>query len=149
MEVALDTSVLIGLLVPNDLWHSQAVALWEAVQAGGPTAVYFDCVASEAISAAARRLHEKNLSSELEALLDRLNAQVPVETITWILPDAPRLYSPILDLIRSSSGALNFNDALIALACREREIRTIASFDSDFDQVAWQHRVAQPQDVPV
>jgi predicted nucleic acid-binding protein len=38
-------------------------------------------------------------------------------------------------------------DALIALACREREIPAIASFDADFDQVAWLKRVAAPEDV--
>jgi hypothetical protein len=26
MEVIIDSSVLVGLLVPNDLWHTQAVA---------------------------------------------------------------------------------------------------------------------------
>jgi predicted nucleic acid-binding protein len=80
-------------------------------------------------------------------LLDRLNAQVPSDAITWILPDVPHLYPEVLDLIRSSSGALNFNDALIALACRERGVPAIASFDADFDQVAWLQRLAHPEDV--
>lgn len=97
MEIVIDSSVLVGLLVPNDLWHPQAVALWEAIK--------------------------------------------------WILPDVPHLYLEGLDLIRSSSGALNFNDALIALACRERGIPAIASFDADFDQVAWLRRLARPKDV--
>ncbi|MBI3913904.1 MAG: PIN domain-containing protein [Chloroflexi bacterium] len=72
---------------------------------------------------------------------------MPIATLTWILPDAPRLYSATLDLIRSTSGALNFNDALIALACREREIPAIASFDTDFDQIAWLRRVARAEDL--
>ena len=80
-------------------------------------------------------------------MLDRLNAQVPRETITWILPDVPHLYSKVLDLIRSSSGELNFNDALIALACRERGVPAIASFDADFDHVAWLRRLAWSEDV--
>ncbi len=46
-----------------------------------------------------------------------------------------------------SIGALNFNDALIALACRERGIPSIASFDADFDQVPWLRRLARPEDV--
>jgi predicted nucleic acid-binding protein len=65
----------------------------------------------------------------------------------WILPDVPRLYPAALDLIRSSAGALNFNDALIALACQERGIPAIASFDEDFDQVAWLRRLAGPVDI--
>ena len=147
MEVVIDSSVLVGLLVPNDLWHAQAVALWEEIKTDGHVGLFFDCVAAEAISAAARRLHEKGRTADVKALLERLNVQVPVKTLTWILPDVPRLYLAVLDLIRSSSGELNFNDALIALACRERDIHTIASFDADFDQVPWLHRLARPEDV--
>ena len=50
-------------------------------------------------------------------------------------------------MMRGSSGELNFNDALIALACREREIPAIASFDADFDRVDWLRRIAGPEDV--
>jgi predicted nucleic acid-binding protein len=42
---------------------------------------------------------------------------------------------------------LNFNDALLALACRERNIPAIASFDADFDQVSWLRRLATPVDL--
>jgi predicted nucleic acid-binding protein len=79
MQVVIDSSVLVGLLVPNDLWHQQSVALWKEIK-------------------------------------------------------------------RATNGALNFNDALIALACREREIPTIASFDADFDQITWL-RLAHPEDL--
>jgi predicted nucleic acid-binding protein len=147
MEIAIDSSVLVALLVPNDAWHSQAVSLWEAVKAAGGIGVFFDCVAAEAVSAAVRRLHEKGLIAKVQALLDHLNAQLPLDSITWILPDVPRLYPQVLDLIRTSSGELNFNDALIALACRERGIPTIASFDADFDQVTWLKRLSIPSDV--
>jgi predicted nucleic acid-binding protein len=108
---------------------------------------YLDCVVAEAISTAIRRLYEKGRLAEIEALFDRLNVQVPVDTITWVLPDVPRLYPEILDLMRSSSGALNFHDALIALACRERGVPAIASFDPDFDQVTWLRRLTVPEDV--
>jgi predicted nucleic acid-binding protein len=67
--------------------------------------------------------------------------------VTWILPDAPRLFRDVLGIIRSSSGALNFNDTLIALACRERGIEAIASFDGDFDQVDWLRRLSRPEDL--
>lgn len=147
MQVVIDSSVLVGLLVPNDVWHSQAETLWQAIESAGHTGIYLDCVATEAISVAARRLHEKSLFKEVSALLGQLNERVPRETITWILPDTPRLYSEALELISSSAGALNFNDALIALACRERSIPAIASFDSDFDQVTWLHRIGRPEDL--
>ncbi len=147
MDIVIDSSVLVGLLVPNDLWHTQAVALWDAIKTAGHIGLFLDCVAAEAISVAVRRLHEKKRSSEVQSLLDQLDAQAPNDTITWILPDVPHLYPEVLNLIRSSSGALNFNDALIALACRERGIPAIASFDADFDQIAWLRRLARPEDL--
>jgi predicted nucleic acid-binding protein len=147
MKVAIDSSVLVGLINPRDLWREQALALDRALRISGAELLYFDCVAAEAISASVRRLHEKGRFAEVAALIERLNAQVSVSSISWILPEVPRLYAEALDLIRSSSGALNFNDALIALACRERGIPAIASFDADFDQVTWLHRLGVPQDV--
>jgi hypothetical protein len=42
---------------------------------------------------------------------------------------------------------LNFHDALIALYCEEAQIRFIASFDQDFDQVAGLKRIANVEDL--
>ena len=147
MQTLVDTSVLVGLINPRDTWHGAAVLLHDALQRAGVELLYADCVVAEAISAAARRLHEKGHTTEVAALLDRAVRQAPLETITWILPDVPRLYPDILNLIRSTAGELNFNDALIALACRERSIPAIASFDPDFDQITWLRRLARPEDV--
>jgi predicted nucleic acid-binding protein len=147
MEIAVDSSVLVGLLVPNDLWHERAIALWKTIKAVGHTGLFFDCVVAETVSVAVRRMHEKGRAVEVASLLDRLDAQILLDTITWILPDVPRLYSQVLDLIRASSGELNFNDALIALACQERDIPAIASFDADFDRVNWLKRIAEPTDL--
>ncbi len=147
MRVAIDSSVLVGLINPRDLWRDQAVALRQALLDIEAEIFYFDCVATEAISAAVRRLYEKNRQPEIDALFKRLNIHVPPETITWILPDVSRLYPEAIELMLSSSGSLNFNDALIALACRERNIPAIASFDADFDQVAWLRRLVRPEDV--
>lgn len=142
MNAALDSSVLVALLNPNDVWHDRAVALQEAVVRAETTVVYFDCVVAESISAVARRLHEKGRGAEIDGLLDRLETHVPTDLITWILPDVPRLHTETIGLVRASRGELNFNDALISLACRERQIEAIVSFDPDFDQVAWLKRIA-------
>ncbi len=149
MRITIDTSVLIALLDVRDLWREKAVGLYHALLSADAIPVYFDCVAAEAVSAVTRRLYEKRRIGEVPVLLDRLSAQVPYETLTWILPSVPDLYPRVLDLIRSSSGELNFNDALIALACRERGIPAIASFDADFDQIAWLKRVSVPADVGI
>jgi len=147
VRIAVDSSVLVALIDLRDIWRDQALALQDALLDAHATPVYFDCVAAEAVSAAARRLREKGRDTEVHALLDRLNTQVSMELLTWILPDVPDLYPQALELIRASSGELNFNDALIALACRERDIPAIASFDADFDQITWLRRVAEPADV--
>lgn len=148
MSVVIDSSVLVGLINPYDLWRSQAVALHQALLVTGTEVVYFDCVVTEVISATVRRLHEKNRLTDIDGLFNQLDIYVPPTTITWILPQVPRLYSEAFDLIRFSKGELNFNDALIALACRERGIPAIASFDADFDQIAWLERLARPEDIP-
>lgn len=147
MRVAIDTSFLVGLLNPGDLWHPRAIALYTALLETETELLFFDCIVAEAISTATRRLQEKKDSAQLDTLYDALTTRVLVEDITWISLDLPRLYSSVIELMRSLQGILNFNDALIALACREREIPLIASFDADFDQIAWLRRVAQPKDL--
>jgi len=147
MDIALDTSLLVGLLDPQDLWHDQAIALEAALQSSGFQAVYFDCVIAETVSISTRRLREKKRLAEIDTLLDQIVDSFPPETITWIGADVPALQPDILSLVRASRGELNFNDALIALACHEREIGFIASFDRDFDQVSWLRRLAKPDDI--
>lgn len=147
MDVAIDTSVLVGLLDPHDVWHSQAVALHAALQAAGFTGIYFDCVVAETVSTATRRLREKKRTAEIDPLLDQIITHFPPDSLTWISFDIPALYPDILSMIRASKGELNFNDALIALACREREIPLLASFDRDFDQVPGLRRLADADDV--
>jgi predicted nucleic acid-binding protein len=147
MQVAIDTSVLVGILVPNDLWHERAVTLWQEIETHGHTAVYFDCVAAEMISVATRRYHEKKRHKELVPLFSRLKNHLPAHSITWILPNIQQHYDEVLNLMEDSGGGLNFNDALIAIACRERSIPAIASFDSDFDQINWLKRLSQVEDL--
>ncbi len=146
-QIGIDTSVLIGLLDPKDVWHEPATALKQALVAHGADVAVFDCVLAEAISTMARRIHEQRRTADLDRLVARILADYPTDDILWVLPDVPVLYGGIIELVRSSGGELNFNDALIALSCRYREIPFIASFDRDFDQLAWLQRVAQPDDL--
>jgi predicted nucleic acid-binding protein len=146
-RIGIDTSVLIGLLDPKDVWHKPAIALKQALKAHGADVAVFDCVLAEAISTMARRIHEQRRTADLDRLVARLLTDYPTEDILWILPDVPVLYAEIVELVRSSCGELNFNDALIALSCRHRGIPLIASFDRDFDQLSWLQRVAQPDDL--
>lgn len=148
MRVAIDASMLVALLNPTDTWHSQARVLRTEFAKINVEAIYFDCVVMEAVSAAARRLHEKGRFEDVEGMLGKLRKIAPRAQITWILPDAPRLFEEALMIIQVSRGELNFNDALIALACREHQIDWIASFDSDFDRIDWLKRIDSAQSLP-
>jgi predicted nucleic acid-binding protein len=147
--VAIDTSVLIGLIDARDVWHRAALQLEAALRAARLAPVHFECTVTEALSTLARRLREQRRVQELPALFDRIEATLPREQLTWLFPDVPRLYQQILALMHTSEGELNFNDGLIALACRERQIRLLASFDRDFDRLSWLTRVATPAEVVV
>ena len=149
MLVAVDTSLLVGLFVPDDTWRAQAGELVHSVRQRNASLVYFDCVIAEASSAAVRRLSERRAPQRIAAVLARFRNELPASALTWILPDAKRHYDGILNLMEQTGGTLNFHDALIALACRNRGIQYIASFDQDFDQVTWLTRLASPQDITV
>ncbi len=73
-------------------------------------------------------------------------SQFPVGSITWISTETERFYTEIIKLVQSSMGALNFNDILIALGCREVGIEWIVTFDTDFDSIAWIKRLSSPND---
>lgn len=132
-QVVLDTSVLVGLIDSRDIWHNAAVALRDALKVVQVKTVYFDCVINEAISVLARRAKERKHSFEFTDLLAQLVSQVPEDSIIWISAETRRFYPEIIALVRDTSGALNFHDALIALGCRELGIQLIATFDKDFD----------------
>ena len=128
--------------------HVQAKRLVDDLQLASANLIYFDCVVAESVSTILRRLHEKQQFTAIQQLLDAVADTFPPERLTWIMPDTPRLYTQILALIESSSGELNFNDALIALACRERNISVLASFDADFDSIEWLQRIERIIDEP-
>ena len=146
--VAIDSSVMVGVLNTLDHRHVQAKRLVDDLQLAEANLIYFDCVIAESVSTILRRLHEKQQLTAIQQLLDAVADLFPPEQLTWIMPDTPRLYAQILALIESSSGELNFNDALIALACRERNISVLASFDADFDSTEWLQRIERINDEP-
>lgn len=75
-RIGIDTSVLIGLLDPKDIWHGPATALQRAFKAHDVSVAVFDCVLAEAISAMARRIHEQRRSADLDQLLAQIVNQV-------------------------------------------------------------------------
>ncbi len=114
--VVIDTSVLVGVLYPRDHRHAQAQALVNDITDAGYGLVYLDCVVAETISVIVRRAEEQHYQGNIAMLFHPLKTKIPSENITWIFDEVPRLYDAILNLMQTSNGNLNFNDALIALA---------------------------------
>ncbi len=142
--VIIDTNLLVALIDERDKWHTVAIALRDALLATGAQVIYLDCVIQETVSVVARRTEEQGRSEQFAHLLDTLVLLIPQSLITWSAVVGIHLFPRVLALCREHQGRLNYNDALIALICRENDIRTIASFDADFDQVPWLVRVADP-----
>ncbi|MCP4358956.1 MAG: type II toxin-antitoxin system VapC family toxin [Chloroflexi bacterium] len=146
-RIVIDTSFLMGLLDLQDIWHKPATELHKSLKKQNFELVFFDCVLAETISILSRRIHEKRRTADLDDLIDIILTEYPIQDATWILPEAPHLYEQVVDLVRKSDGELNFNDALIALVCRDNNIPLLASFDRDFDNVSWLQRIANPSDL--
>ncbi len=147
-RIGLDTTFIVGLVDEQDLWRARALDLQIALEAHDFKPVVFDCAITEVISIIARRTYEKRRAAELTVLLQRIRARFPTHSLVWLYQDLPSLYDEVVALVEQTGGELNFNDALIALACRERGIDYLASFDADFDRVAWLKRIARPDQVP-
>jgi predicted nucleic acid-binding protein len=146
-KIGLDTNLVIGMLDEQDAWHTPTRELLAALEAHDLQPVVFDCVLAEAISTLARRIHEKRRTTQLPTLLAQLKAEFPTKSILWLYPDLPNLYDDVVALVEQTDGEMNFNDALIALSCRDRNIPFLASFDADFDRLDWLKRIARPADL--
>ena len=147
IQIGIDTSVLIGLFDPKDKWHEAAVRIKQSLKQRQSTVAVFDCVLAETLSTIARRMQEQRRPHEFNQAVTQISSEHPKEGIVWMLPDVPTLYTEILSLVQSSRGELNFNDALIALSCRNRAIPYLASFDQDFDQFPWLKRIGSAEDL--
>lgn len=139
--IAIDANVLVAWIDDRDKWHAAASALRDGLEKRKTRLIYLDCVINETISVLARRTEEQKRTDQLDSLLNQLATLVPVADITWISREGQRLYNQITDMVRHSGGALNFNDALIALICRERGVTVLTSFDKDFDKISWLTRI--------
>lgn len=115
--ISIATSVVVGLLDSHDHWHSTAINLQTALIASGFSPADFDCVVTEAVSTLARRLREKRREAELPALWNSLSTALPENFLTWVLPDVPRLYGQIMDLIRASEGEVNWAGINASATC--------------------------------
>jgi len=117
IQITVDTSVVVGLLDHQDIWHTKSLALKNVLIEEDAQIIIFDCVLAEAVSVLTRRFHEKRRQKEFSALAPSILNSYPPESIFGVLTTLPQKYLAVLDLVQNSEGELNFNDALIALTC--------------------------------
>ena len=146
-ETVIDANVLVALVDRRDKWHPQAVVLRDALIEQHARLLYFDCVVNETVGVIGRRAEEQKRSDQFGELLDDLIRQIPTSSITWISREGERLHEQVMALCRAHGGRLNYNDAFMAVFCRERGIRWIVSFDRDFDELSWLLRISLPDHV--
>jgi len=150
-EVVLDANVLVGLLDRGDSLHQRALALVDRLERDGHDFVLLDVCVEEAISVLCRRTEERakrkaagrptNEPPDLHTIIDAVEAWARDGEIRWVAAAAERLHADVFDLIRSSEGVLNFNDAFLVALARETGMTDLASFDTDFDQVEGVRRI--------
>ena len=143
VRVMVDTSVLVALASSRDTQHLKAINLLQMIEAVNKyDLIYSDCVLIETLTVIARRAEEQKRTGDFEMLANQVLVQASTpDSLVWLLPNVREKFNECVHLMRQTSGRLNFNDALIAIACKAYEIEHILSFDSDFDQITWLTRI--------
>jgi predicted nucleic acid-binding protein len=130
-DVVLDANVLVGLLDRNDTLHDAATGLVKRIAASGDIVVLIDFCVAEALSVLCRRGRErKSNPPDLTAIFEQARALYDAGKIARI-EDQP--FNDVLDVMQATSGALNYNDALLVLLQRRGTIGDVASFDVRLD----------------
>jgi predicted nucleic acid-binding protein len=133
-EVVLDANVLVALLYQADVHHDRARELVDRLEREGSTVVMLDFLVQEAVSVLCRRARERKTSPpDLPAVLTAVRGWFRDGQVRAAAQEATRLVDDVLDVIDRTAGALNFNDALVAVLQREGSIEELASFDPGFD----------------
>ncbi|MBU6360664.1 MAG: type II toxin-antitoxin system VapC family toxin [Chloroflexi bacterium] len=143
VRVMVDTSVLVALASSRDTQHLKAINLLQMIEAVNKyDLIYSDCVLIETLTVIARRAEEQKRTGDFEMLANQVLVQASTpDSLVWLLPNVREKFNECVHLMLQTSGRLNFNDALIAIACKAYEIEHILSFDSDFDQITWLTRI--------
>ena len=142
-----DSSFLVGLIDEEDKWHKTSLEIHSTVSSSEFKIVYFDCVANEVISVLGKRCEDKKESEYFPDKLEKFRAIISKKDITLIYPDVEDHYDEIMEIMKSSSGKLNFHDCLICIAARERYLRYIVSFDRDFDEAEGLIRIKEKDEL--
>jgi len=134
-ECVLDANVLVAWIDSADSQHARARELMARLEASGVEPVLLDVLVAETVSVLCRRFRERRQGANVAVVLAELRQRIDPAAITWVGAEVERAYQDILDLVSSTEGRLNFNDAFVAILQRQGHIGQVASFDTGFDLV--------------
>ena len=134
-DVVLDANVIVGLLDEGDSQSARAHELVARLQAEGHQPVFVGFLLAEALSALCRRSFErKKQPPQLDPIIEWVHEQ-RARGLVYFPALTDEDFAGALDVMKSSQGELNFNDARLVVMQRRGEIGDVASFDADFDRV--------------
>jgi predicted nucleic acid-binding protein len=131
-DCVLDANVLVAWIDAADSLHQRAATLLEDLERQGTGVTVLDVLLGEAVSVLCRRSRERKHTVEISETLQALRQYVHRGSVMWVGSHIERLYESTLDLVGSTVGQLNFNDAFVVLLQREGAIGPLATFDRNF-----------------
>ncbi|HEY6880016.1 MAG TPA: type II toxin-antitoxin system VapC family toxin [Polyangiales bacterium] len=135
-EVVLDANVIVAWLDSADSLAARAQELMTRLRGENAEIVLVDITITEALSVLCRRAAQRRTSPpDLTKALETVRRWGEQGSIRWLAREQERLLPEILDIIATTSGRLNFNDALLVVLQRDGSIGEVASFDGGFDSV--------------
>ena len=139
-DAVLDANVLVGLFDRNDTLHSAASQLVQSILANGDVALLLDFCVAEALSVVCRRSRERKTNPpDLTAIFEHVRA---LNDAGKIVRAEGESFAEVLAVMQTTSGALNFNDALLVVLQRRGTIGDVASFDVRLDLAEGFRRLA-------
>ncbi len=136
-EVVLDANVIVALLYADDSLHQRAVDLTTRLENEGHSLVLVDFLVFEALSVLCRRAAQrKTAPPDLAAAVATMRTWFDNGEVRFLAHEAEQLANSVLDIVTSSQGVLNANDALLIALQHEGAIDTLATFDKGFENVA-------------
>lgn len=136
-EVVLDANVIVAWLDEADVLAARAQAMMRRLRAEGAELVVVDVTVTEALSVLCRRAAQRRTSPpNLAAAIATIRTWTERGAIRWLAPAQERLFVQVLEIVESTAGRLNVNDALLVVLQSEGTIGDVASFDSGFDVIS-------------
>jgi predicted nucleic acid-binding protein len=151
-EVALDANVVVGFLDASDTLHERATALLRRIETQGDDVILMDVCVGEAISVLCRRARERRGGTssaglakappDLGGALERVRQWTLDGDIVWVTAHTQRFATDVVDVVESTRGRLNWNDALLVVLQREGIVGDVASFDEGFEAIPTFRRIS-------